>query len=180
MANKADEINTMFAMGQGAHICWGSWQIRDWQRQNPDIQLGYLPWPPKRRGDKSSVIGVTYYSLAMNSQSENKEAARKVYRFVASPEFGSLYARMAKGISPIKGTKIPADVPLMPEIQKYLENNTATYNFFEGSPMHAQSPDIMELIADNMDALFVDQIDPQQFAQNVQDGLSTWYKPFQQ
>lgn len=68
----------------------GSFEIANFLRQNPKLQLGLFPSPVAEAGDPRLVA--LYYDggYAINAASKKRlEAALKFLRFVGTPEFGT-------------------------------------------------------------------------------------------
>ncbi len=179
IANSTDEMSAGFALGQGAMVFYGIWGGNNWKKLNPDFHYGYFPVPVVNAGETPSVYVYMDGSYGLNAASKNTEAALKVLEFAATPEFGTIFSNVTGEMTAVKGATLPADKPILQECYKTANTMAAENTYWVGSVFQNGSPTVYSILREKMQAMYLGDITPEQLAQDVQDGLSTWFKPLQ-
>lgn len=79
----------------------------------------------------------------------------------------------------VKGATLPADKIILQECYKTANEMAAANTYWVGSVFQNGSPTVYSILREKMQSMYLGDITPEQLAQEVQDGLSTWYKPLQ-
>lgn len=179
IANSTDEMSAGFALGQGAMVFYGIWGGTNWKKLNPDLHYGYFPVPVAKKGDKPAVYVYMDGSYGLNAASKNKDAALKVLNFTATPAFGTIFSNVTGEMTAVSGAVLPKDRPILQECYNTANTIAAKNTYWVGSVFQNGSPTVYSILREKMQSMYLGDITPKQLAQNVQDGLSTWYKPLQ-
>ncbi len=177
MANDTTDMSAGFAMGQAAMVFYGIWGGTRWKELNPDFHYGYFPVPPKTTNDKAYVYVYMDGSYGLNKASKNKDAAIKILKFTATPEYGKIFSATTGEMTAVKGAELPKDNPILLEGYKYANTIASKNIYWVGSPFQKGNPTVYAILREGMQAMYLDKITPEELAKRVQDGVSTWYKP---
>jgi ABC-type glycerol-3-phosphate transport system substrate-binding protein len=98
-----ESIRVRFGNGEFAHLFGGSWIINGLKNTNPDF-VNYVALPVPLLSGTTEPTSYFYESpgggyLALNSNSQVKDAAWKFIRFVYGPEYGEINAKSGAGIT---------------------------------------------------------------------------------
>jgi len=163
----------LFTSGMAAMFAGGSYEIANFRKMNPDIELGVFAAPGLTAEDEKLVAIYFDGGYAINSKSPNQEAALKFVNYLASPEFGQAFANSLNNISTIPG--VTFDDPLLGEVAE-LNQSSIPYlmlvNFRYGEPTGSV------ILQGEMQKLLSDQATPADVGKAVTDGLAVWYEPF--
>jgi raffinose/stachyose/melibiose transport system substrate-binding protein len=114
----------LFAREEAAMMYMGTWPLADIQKKNPELYesgMGYFPYPFSNDPSLNKLEFNPDASLAVNSNSENKEAAFKFLAFMASKAGGDAWVENTNTLSYVKGAS--ADIaPAVTELQPYFDN----------------------------------------------------------
>ncbi|MDR3375162.1 MAG: ABC transporter substrate-binding protein, partial [Ancalomicrobiaceae bacterium] len=109
----ADSQN-LFTLGRAAIYPAGSWEISGFNAQ-AQFKMGVFLPPVKKAGDTCYISDHVDIALGMNAHSKNLEAAKTFLAWVASPEFGSIYANALPGFFSLQPGAIELTDPLAKE-----------------------------------------------------------------
>lgn len=169
------DATLQFTSGQAAQWSGGSFDLPTFQDGAPDTEWGVyqVPPPPGAVLDHAVTPGYADGSFGLNAASENKEAALALLNWMATPEFGQVFADEAKQFSPLPG--IEYDDVLMQEMSEQYAENPAPYlllvHFRYGDPTGTA------VLGPDIQSLFLGQATPQDLATNLQTGVSAWFTP---
>src|ERR1700729_331629 len=114
----ADSQN-LFAQGRGAIYPAGSWDIGVLRQMSPKLDLGAFK-PYTFEGKTEAVIDDhPDIALGLNSASKNKEAARTLLSWVATPEFAALYSNALPGFFPLADGDFTFNDPVAQEFASW-------------------------------------------------------------
>lgn len=99
-----DEARAMFAQGEAAIYINGDYRIKPLQELNPELDLGFLPSLPDS-GSQSRLCTFVDGAYAVMAESERLDDARKLLEYMASPDFGTAFAKTFSRLSPVPGTE---------------------------------------------------------------------------
>ena len=167
-------MQQLFISGRAAMIAAGSFEIANFRRQNPKLDIGVMASPPAAKGLPRLVSLFVDGGYGINAKTENKADAIKFIRYTATPRFGDLFANKLGNISPIKGVKI--EDGLLAEVAK-LNAQSAPYVMLVN--FRYQEPTGSALIQANVQKMMAGQATPAQVGADVTKGIATYYKPFQ-
>ncbi len=167
-------MQQLFISGRAAMIAAGSFEIANFRRQNPKLDIGVMAGPAATKGGPRLVSLFVDGGYGINAKTEHKVDAIKFIRYAATPRFGDLFANKLGNVSPIKGVKI--EDGLLAEVAK-LNASSAPYvmlvNFRYNEPTGSA------LIQAGVQKMMAGQATPAQVGADVTKGIAAYYKPFQ-
>lgn len=167
-------MQQLFISGRAAMIAAGSFEIANFRRQNPKLDIGVMASPPAAKGQPRLVSLFVDGGYGINAKTEHKADAIKFIRYTATPRFGDLFANKLGNISPIKGVKI--EDGLLAEVAKLNAQSTPYVMLVN---FRYQEPTGSALIQTNVQKMMAGQATPAQVGADVTKGIATYYKPFQ-
>ena len=110
----------------------------------------------------------------MASTTQNSEEATKFLRFMATKEAGQFLA---------DNLSLKSDVPGVdfsdPFLKRLGELNTDSTPYIMLVGFRYEQPTGSSLVQSALQGMMADSIDSQEVVNQVQEGVATWYKPFQ-
>ncbi len=168
------DSQTLFTTEMAAMFPGGSWEGAYFAGQNPDLELGVFAVPAKGTDAQLSSWFVDG-AWAVSTSADDKEAALAFVDWLGSPAFGQLFTDRLAQISPIAGVT-PTD-PLLQEIVSLYDEAATPYlllvHFRYGTPSGT------DVIGENMQRLFLDDMSAEEVAADLQSQLSSWFTPGQ-
>ncbi|MFA1819907.1 ABC transporter substrate-binding protein [Virgibacillus oceani] len=159
----------------------GSWALTDLDQDEITFDIDMFASPVENSGDQKWIGFNGGAGLGINAGSEHQEEARIFLNWLMSEDAQALTLNLLPGQFP------PGDIPLDqiedPTNRKWLEaggendENYAVGLAFEG--LNAGDPTMGTLQMENISQLLQGALSPEEAAENMQEGLSSWYEPFQ-
>lgn len=169
------DSQVQFISGTAAQFPGGSFELGNFQSQAPDMDLGvYLvPPPPGAVSDKPLAAGWADGSFSINANTPEQDAAVDLLNWMASPEFGQLFADEIKQFSAIQG--VDYTDPVMKEIGELFAAGPTQYiNLVD---MRYGEPTGSTVIGEGIQRMFLGEDSPADVAASLQEGISTWFTP---
>ena len=169
------DASLQFTSGLAAQWPGGSFDLPTFRDGAPDTEWGVyqVPPPPGSVLDTAVTPGYADGSFGLNAASDHKEEALELLNWMATPEFGQLFADEAKQFSPLPG--VTYSDPLMQEMNEQYTENPAPYlllvDFRYGDPSGTA------VLGPDIQSMFLGQSTPQDLATNLQTGVSAWFTP---
>jgi len=165
---------TLFATGQAAMYVEGSFDIEPVRQLNPDIKLGFFNMPSAKGGDPTITTWVDS-SYGINAKSAHKEEAKKFIEYLTTKEFGKLFADTFNRISAVPGveTKDALVTALAQASDKYATPYFILTDFNDGNPT------TKTVLTNDLQAMYLGKMTPEDVAKDVQKSADTWFKPAQ-
>jgi raffinose/stachyose/melibiose transport system substrate-binding protein len=168
------DAQTLFTSGKAAMYPGGSYEVGPFTKSTPDLQIGFFDAPPAPGATVNHPLTSGYVdgSYGVNAHSDHRAEATDLVKWMATPEFGQLYASTLKQISLVPGTT-PGD-PLLAQAYQNYKDHGATYmmvvDFGYGNPLgrDQEGQALQKMLAGGSAA------DAGRF---VQKGISAWFKP---
>jgi len=177
LANSTQDMDSAFAFGQAAMVFYGIWGYQLWKQLNPDIHVGYFMVPPLSKGQRPWAYTYMDGAIALTSSSKNVAMALKVLKFVATPQFGTIFSNITYNIPAVSGAKLP-NVPILKQVVNIYNNNASPYVYWVGSVLTTGTPSLYgSVLSPGMQAMYGGKITPKQFSEKAENALSQWYKP---
>ncbi|MBM3547469.1 MAG: extracellular solute-binding protein [Alphaproteobacteria bacterium] len=167
-------MQQLFISGRAAMIAAGSFEIANFRKQNPKLEIGVIPGPAAAKGGPRLVSLFVDGGYAINAKTEHKADAIKFIRYVATPRFGELFSARLGNISPIKGVKI--EDGLLADVAK-LNASSAPYVMLVN--FRYQEPTGSMLIQSGVQKMMAGQATPAEVGSEVTKGIAAYHKPFQ-
>ncbi len=168
------DMQSSFYNEMAAHMVGGSYEAGNFSKNNPELEYGIFPVP----GVKDDVKYVTYYAdmnWVMNANSKKQDAALEFIKFLSSKEVGKLVVNELKMISSVPNVDASAQ-PFVKSVLDLMANST---NYIFLVPFRYNQPTGSSLWQSNGQGFVNGNLTAEQACQNVQDGIATYYKPFQ-
>ncbi|RCS61838.1 extracellular solute-binding protein [Microbacterium sp. JB110] len=169
------DATLQFASGQAAQWPGGSFDLPTFQESAPDTEWGVydVPPPPGAVLDEAVTPGYADGSFGINASSDQQDAAADLLRWMTTTEFGQLVADEVDQFSPVPG--VSYSDPLMQEMNELYEANPAPYlllvDFRYGDPTGT------DVLGPDIQALFLGEKTPENLAEDLQAGVSSWFTP---
>lgn len=112
-----------FANGKAAMLVQGDFALNAVRTANPDIEIGYVPFPAVDRGDEAAVALSPGGILAIPTDAPNAELAKEFLRFLAEPANMAAYLSAAAALPSLDNVEAgdvdldPALVEILPAVQ---------------------------------------------------------------
>lgn len=171
------DSQNLFTLGRAAIYPAGSWEISVFEEQ-ADFEMGAFPPPVEEAGDQCYISDHNDIAIGLNAASENQEAAKTFLSWVASPEFATIYSNALPGFFSLSSEPVEIENPLAQEFASWRENCESTIRstyqiLSRGTPNLENETWVATANVIN------GTVTPEEAAQNLQEGLESWYEPGQ-
>jgi len=127
-------------------------------------------------GDTCYISDHTDIALGMNAATENPEAARAFLNWVATAEFAELYSNSLPGFFTLADVDITLEDPLAQEFLDWRgECESTIRNSYQ--ILSRGEPNLENELWRVSAQVINGDITPEDAAQQIQDGLDSWYTP---
>ncbi len=168
------DAQTLFTSGKAAMYPGGSYELGPFEQTAPDLQIGFFDAPPAPGAVVNHPLtsGFVDGSYGVNAHSPNKAAAIDLVKWMATPQFGQLFASTLKQISLVPGVT-PTD-PLLAQAYQNYKTHGAQYmmvvDFGYGNPLGRDQEGLaLQKMLNGTSATDAGRL--------VQKGISAWFKP---
>ncbi len=168
------DMQMMFINEMAAHFIGGSWEAGYFSSENPDLDFDIFAGPVAEKGDTRYVSAFVDGSFGMSAYTKNPEAATTFLRFMASTEAGQFLADNLRQKSDVPGVVFTD--PFLNRIGE-LNSNSTPYIMLVG--FRYEQPTGSSLLQSALQGMMAGSIDSREVTRQVQEGVATWYKPFQ-
>lgn len=169
------DMQMMFAQEMAAMMIAGSYEVGTFERLNPNIKIGVFPVPGEKAGDGGYVAVYVDGSYGINAASKHREQALRFINFLATVEYGQMFADELSQPSAVPGVK--PKHPVLAEMLSLAEKKSTPHLMLVG--FRFEQPSGSTLLQTNLQGMFSDKLTAEQVAAEIQSGLAKWYKPFQ-
>ncbi|CDN48558.1 extracellular solute-binding protein [Neorhizobium galegae] len=163
----------LFSSGMAGMFVGGSYELANFKKQNPNMKMGIFAAPGLKAEDEKLVALYFDGGYAANAKGKNQEAAVKFLNFLASQEFGQMFANDLNNISAVPGVTFKE--PLLGEVAD-LNKHSIPYlmlvHFRYGEPSGSV------LLQSEIQKLLGGKATPEEVGKNLTTGLANWYAPF--
>ena len=170
-----EDMRSNFFNEMSPHLIAGSYEAAYFRAQNPELNFGIFAVPSEKATDPAYVSVYADMNFAMNANSSKKEAAVKFLKFLSTKEFGKSMVTEMQMVSSVPGVDASAD-PFISRVLE-LQKNATPYLFLVG--FRYQQPTGSSLWQASAQGVMAGTLTPQQSAKQIQDGIASYYKPFQ-
>jgi raffinose/stachyose/melibiose transport system substrate-binding protein len=164
----------LFLSGRAAMFVGGSFEISNFRKQNPKIDMDFIAPPSPTAGAPHYVTKFFDGGYAVNAKSPHRADAIRLVRYMATKAYGDRFAALLGNISPIKGVVI-AD-PLLAHVAAL---NDSSMPYIMAVYFRYESPTGSELIQNDIQKMMGGTITPHQVGVDVTQGIARYYAPFQ-
>jgi raffinose/stachyose/melibiose transport system substrate-binding protein len=169
------DSQALFFSGGAGMYPGGSFELGFFHAQNPKLNLGVFPVPPAP-GAASTVALTPGYadgSWSLNKASTHQKDALELLDWMASKQFGQMFANDLSQLSPIKG--VTFSDPLLQQMADNFVNHGAPYLLI--TDFRWGTPSGTDVMAPGLQKLLLGSTDPTQLATTLQQGISAWFTP---
>jgi raffinose/stachyose/melibiose transport system substrate-binding protein len=164
----------LFLSGRAAMFAGGSFEIANFRKQNPKLDMSFIA-PPAPDASKPRYVSKFFDGgYAVNAKATNQPDAIKLVRYMGTPEYGNKFAALLGNISPIKGVTI-AD-PMLAGVAKL--NDTAL-PYIMAVYFRYETPTGSELLQTGVQKMMAGTATPAEVGTSITQGVARYYKPFQ-
>ena len=169
------DMQAAFINEQAGHFIGGSFEAGYFSKQNPALQYDFFPGPAAKEGEPNYVSTYADGNFSMNAASTKKNEAAKLLRFFASKTTGEAFIKELKQVSAVPGIDPTANpfIAKVLAVQKY----STPYIFLVG--FRYQQPTGSSLAQAALQGMFAGKLTAQEVCKQIQEGIATYYKPFQ-
>lgn len=167
------DMQSSFFNEKAAHMIGGSYEAGNFSKNNPDLEFGIFAIPSREGGSS-----VTYYAdmnWVVNNNSKKQEAAIDFVKFLASKEVSQMIINDLKMISSTPGVDASSE-PFIEEVLNLMKDST---NYIFLVPFRYHQPTGSSLWQNAGQGFLNGTLSAYQAAKSVQDGIASYYKPFQ-
>ncbi len=164
----------LFLSGRAAMFAGGSFEISNFRKQNPKINMDFIAPPAAASGAPRYVSKFFDGGYAVNSKTANSADALKLVRYMATKAYGDKFAALLGNISPIKGVVI--EDKLLAEVARL---NAVSVPYIMAVSFRYETPTGSELLQGAIQKMFAGSMTPAQVGAEVTQGIARYYVPFQ-
>jgi raffinose/stachyose/melibiose transport system substrate-binding protein len=174
-AQTYSDSQNMFTLGRAAIYPSGSWEIAGFNT-NAKFKMGAFPPPVLKAGDPCYINDHTDIGIGLNAKSANADAAKKFLSWVASPEFGTIFANSLPGFYPLSNTPVEIKDPLAQEFASWRKACKSTIRF-DYALLSRGTPNLENENWNASVQVIKGKETPEAAGARLQAGLDSWYKP---
>lgn len=164
----------LFLTGRAAMFAGGSFEIANFRRQAPNLQMEFIAPPAPAAGSPRLVSLFFDGGYAINARTANRDDAIKLIRFFSTPAFGNRFSNLLGNVSPIRGVQIED-----PMLARVAQLNQTSAPYIMAVHFRYQEPTGSTLLQGAVQRLMAGSATPQQVGQEVTRGIATYFAPFQ-
>jgi raffinose/stachyose/melibiose transport system substrate-binding protein len=164
----------LFLSGRAAMFAGGSFEIANFRKQNPRLDMSFLAPPAPTAGAPRLVSKFYDGGYAVNAKSANQADALKLVRYMGTKPFGDKFAALLGNISPIKGVELKD--PMLAEVAR-LNETSAPY--LMAVHFRYETPTGSELLQSGIQKMMAGSMTPAEVGASLTQGIARYFKPFQ-
>ena len=170
-----EDMRAYFFNEMSPHLIGGSYEAAFFKAQNPDLNFDVFAVPGMQATDPAYVSVYADMNFAMNANAKDKEAAVKFLKFLSSKEFGKAMVTELNMVTSVPGVDASAE-PFIARVLE-LQKNATPFLFLVG--FRYQQPTGSSLWQAAAQGVMAGTLTPAQAAKQIQDGIASYYQPFQ-
>jgi raffinose/stachyose/melibiose transport system substrate-binding protein len=164
----------LFASGLAAMFAGGSFEIANFLRQNPALDLGVFAAPGQAASDPK-LVGLFFDGgYAGNAKTKHPEAVKKFLAYTATRDFAQPFANKLRNISPVPGVTLDDKL-----LQQVADLNKSSVPYIMLTNFRYQEPSGSVLLQAEVQKLLAGRTDAAAAAKAITAGIATYHKPFQ-
>ena len=164
----------LFLSGRAAMFAGGSFEIANFRKQNPKIDMSFIAPPAPVAGAPRLVSKFFDGGYAVNAKSANQADAVKLIRWMGTKQFGDKFSALLGNISPIAGVVLTD--PMLAEVAK-LNETSAPY--LMAVYFRYETPTGSELLQPAIQKMMAGSMTPAEVGASLTQGIGRYFKPFQ-
>ena len=168
------DMTQLFTLGKAAILPDGSWNIN--QVTSTGLNVDVFAPPVPKAGDQRYMQEMPDMAIGINAASKNQDAAKTFLTWIAGKDFQELYVNEAPGFFAMSNQPVTYNSPLA---QKFadLKNGAKLTPRLALDRLSAGTPPLDDETWRMLQVMFTSDTTPEQVAEELQKGLSSWYKP---
>lgn len=171
------DSQNLFSLGRAAIYAAGSWDISVFRTQ-ADFEMGAFPPPLPEAGQDCFISDHTDIAIGMNAAAKNPDAARAFLEWTTTAEFAEIYSNQLPGFFSLSKHAVTVEDPTAAEFLSWREQCQPTIR--NSYQILSRGEPNLENELWNVSAQVINgTLTPEAAAQQIQDGLDSWYKPQQ-
>ncbi len=170
------DMQTNFAMGLAGHVMSGSYEAGTFLSMNPDIKFDVFAVPGETADDTAYVSTYADMNFSINAATDKQEAALKFLQWLATPEFGKKVVDELQMTTAIPNVDMSGNA-FLGRVAELQAAGSTPYIFLVN--FRYEQPTGSTLFQAAAQAMFTGDYTAEQVCQEVQEGIATYYKPFQ-
>lgn len=163
----------LFASGMAAMFAGGSFELANFLSQNPNLNLGVFAAPGLSADDEKLVATFFDGGFAGYTRTRHPEAVQTWLAFLATQEFGQIFANELGNITPIPG--VTFENPLLQDVARLNENSVP---YIMLTNFRFEEPSGSVLLQAEVQRMLAGQTTPEAAARAVTEGIATYHAPF--
>jgi len=169
------DSQNLFSLGRAAIYPAGSWDISVFRTQ-ADFEMGAFPPPLPEAGQDCFISDHTDIAIGMNAAAKNPDAARAFLEWTTTAEFAEIYSNQLPGFFSLSKHAVTVEDPTAAEFLSWREQCQPTIR--NSYQILSRGEPNLENELWNVSAQVINgTLTPEAAAQQIQDGLDSWYKP---
>ena len=170
-----DDGRALFFNEMAAHFIGGSYEAGFFTSQNPSLKYDIYAPPTLGANDPSYVGMYMDGNFSLNAASTKKDAGVKLLSFFASKTTGDVFIKDLKQVSSVPGVNTSSE-PFIAKVISLQQYNTP-YIFLVGFRYEQPTGSVLAQAA--LQGMFGGEFGAAEVCKQIQEGIATYYKPFQ-
>lgn len=171
------DSQNLFTLGRAAIFPAGSWEISGFRKQ-ADFEMGAFPPPVKAGAEECYISDHTDMGMGLNANSPHQEEARIFLNWMGSSEFATLFANAVPGFFPLSDADFELEDSLAQEFVSWRGECESSIRPFH-QILSRGTPNLSNESWNTSANVMRGTSTPEEAAQAMQSGLSSWYAPQQ-
>lgn len=169
------DMTQLFTLGRAAILPDGSWNIN--QVAGTGLNVGVFAPPVPKEGDQRYLQEMPDMAIGINKASKNKDAAKVFLSWLATPEFQELYVNAAPGFFAMSKHDIKYENALAQAFAN-LKTGAKLTPRLALDRLSAGNPPLDDETWRVLQTMMTkDDVTPEKAAEELQQGLASWYGP---
>ncbi len=167
-------MQQLFVSGRAAMFLGGSFEIANFRKQNPRINMDFIAPPAPEAGAPRPVSLFYDGGYAINAKSANDADAVTLLRYMAGKPFGDRFTQLLGNLSPIPGVAVEDEL-----LARVAALNAVSLPYLTVVDFRYDSPTGSELLQNAVQRMMSGNATPAQVGAEMTAGIARNYPPFQ-
>ncbi|WP_423066875.1 ABC transporter substrate-binding protein [Devosia sp. CN2-171] len=168
------DMTQLFTLGKAAILPDGSWNIN--QVTATGLNVGVFGPPAIEAGGQRYLQEMPDMAIGINASSKNQDAAKTFLTWVSGPEFQQIYVNTAPGFFAMSNQPVKYENALAQAFAD-LKTGALLTPRLALDRLSAGTPPLDDEIWRLLQVMMTSDTTPEQVAEELQTGLSSWYSP---
>lgn len=167
-------MQQLFVSGRAAMFLGGSFEIANFRKQNPRINMDFIAPPAPEAGAPRPMSLFYDGGYAINAKSPNQADALALIRFMSTKQFGDKFTQLLGNLSPIPGVVVEDEL-----LARVAQLNAVSLPYLMAVDFRYDSPTGSELLQNAVQRMMSGNATPAQVGAEVTAGIARNFPPFQ-